>query len=80
MYNTLAINPGYAGSKGTASAMALYRKQWMGFEGAPESKLVSFHTPIFGDRVGFGLTIENDQLGITDSWYGSMAYAYRIKL
>lgn len=80
MYNTLSINPGYAGAKGTASAMALYRRQWIGFEGAPESKLVSFHAPIFGDRVGFGLTIENDQLGISDSWTGSMAYAYRIQL
>ena len=80
MYNTLSINPGYAGSKGMPSAIALYRKQWIGFEGAPENKLVSFHAPIFGDKVGFGLTIENDQIGISDSWSGSMAYAYRIQL
>ena len=79
MYNNLSINPGVAGSKGHASALLLYRKQWMGFENAPESKLISFHTPL-GSRVGFGLTISNDQLGITNSWRGTMAYAYRIKI
>jgi len=78
MYNTLALNPAVAGSKNHPTILALYRKQWIGFDNAPESKLVSFHTPL-GSRVGFGLTIENDQLGINNSWKGSMAYAYRVK-
>ncbi len=79
MYNNLALNPGVAGSKGHPTILALYRKQWIGFEGAPESKLMSFHTPL-GKRVGFGLSITNDEIGISNSWYGSMAYAYRVKL
>lgn len=81
MYNTLSLNPAVAGSKGHPTILALYRKQWLGFEGAPDSKLVSFHTPLgTGKRVGFGLTIQNDQLGINNNWSGSMAYAYRIKI
>lgn len=79
MYNTLALNPGVAGSKGYPTILALYRKQWMGFDNAPESKLISFHTPL-GSRVGFGVSITQDKLGISNSWYGSMAYAYRIKI
>ena len=80
MYNTLVLNPAYAGSRGTPSLVALYRKQWFGFEGSPDSKLMSFHAPIFGNKVGFGLTIMNDEIGIHNSWYGTMAYAYRIQI
>ncbi len=79
MYNNLSINPAVAGSKGHPSLLALYRKQWIGFEGAPDNKLISFHSPL-GKRVGLGLTISNDKLGISNSWSGSMAYAYRIKI
>jgi type IX secretion system PorP/SprF family membrane protein len=79
MYNNLSINPAVAGSKGHPALLALYRKQWIGFKGAPVSKLVSFHTPL-GKRVGLGLTISNDQIGITNNWTGSMAYAYRIQI
>ncbi|MFK8008925.1 MAG: type IX secretion system membrane protein PorP/SprF [Saprospiraceae bacterium] len=79
MYNNLSINPAVAGSKGHPSLLALYRKQWIGFDGAPDNKLISFHTPL-GKRVGLGLTISNDKIGISNSWSGSMAYAYRIKI
>ncbi|MFK7771629.1 MAG: type IX secretion system membrane protein PorP/SprF [Saprospiraceae bacterium] len=79
MYNNLSINPAVAGSKGHPSLLALYRKQWIGFDGAPDNKLISFHTPL-GKRVGLGLTIANDKIGISNSWSGSMAYAYRIKI
>lgn len=79
MYNNLSLNPAVAGSKGHPSLLALYRKQWIGFDGAPEGKLLSFHT-LLGKRVGLGLTIENDQIGVTNSWRGSMAYAYKIQL
>ena len=79
MYNNLSINPAVAGSKGHPALLALYRKQWIGFDGAPDNKLISFHTPL-GKRVGLGLTLSNDKIGISNSWSGSMAYAYRIKI
>jgi type IX secretion system PorP/SprF family membrane protein len=79
MYNNLSINPAVAGSKGHPALLALYRKQWIGFDGAPDNKLLSFHTPL-GKRVGLGLTLASDKIGITNNWTGSMAYAYRIKI
>jgi len=79
MYNNLSINPAVAGSKGHPSLLALYRKQWIGFDGAPTSMLASFHAPL-GKRVGLGLTMSNDKIGITNNWSGTMAYAYRIKI
>ena len=79
MYNNLSINPAVAGSKGHPALLALYRKQWIGFEGAPDNYLISFHTPL-GKRIGLGLTISNDKIGISNNWTGSMAYAYRIQI
>jgi len=79
MYNNLSINPAVAGSKGHPSLLALYRKQWIGFEGAPDNKLISFHAPL-GKRVGLGLTLANDKIGISNNWSGTMAYAYRIEI
>ncbi|MDG1432931.1 MAG: type IX secretion system membrane protein PorP/SprF [Saprospiraceae bacterium] len=79
MYNNLSINPAVAGSKGHPSLLALYRKQWVGYDGAPDSKLISFHSPL-GKRVGLGLTISNDRIGISYALSGSMAYAYRVKI
>ena len=39
MYNTVSVNPAYAGSRGHMSIAALYRSQWVGLDGAPQRKL-----------------------------------------
>lgn len=80
MYNKLALNPAYAGVRGIPSLTALYRKQWVGFDGAPVTKLISLDTPIFGDKVGFGLTIANKSIGFINDWQGTMAYSYHVKI
>ena len=43
MYNTMAVNPAYAGSTGTIEAALLYRSQWVGMPGAPETQSFSPH-------------------------------------
>ncbi len=80
MYNQLYLNPAYSGARGIPYFTAIYRSQWIGFKGAPESKLLSFNSPLFGDRVGFGLTISNHTLGIENKWDASMAYSYHIPI
>lgn len=62
MYNTIAINPAYAGSRGVFSMAALYRSQWVGLDGAPTTQIVNFHSPV-SERVGIGLSIINDEIG-----------------
>ncbi|MUH38287.1 type IX secretion system membrane protein PorP/SprF [Zobellia amurskyensis] len=62
MYNTMAINPAYAGSRGVLSIAGLHRSQWVGIEGAPKTQTLNFHTPV-SDRVGVGLSIVNDDIG-----------------
>ena len=62
MYNMNVINPAYAGSKEGIAITALYRNQWSGFDGAPETFTFSAHSP-FGDKVGLGLSAIKDELG-----------------
>ena len=44
MYNTININPAYAGSRGALSIFGLYRTQWVGLDGAPETSSFSVNT------------------------------------
>ena len=62
MYNTLAVNPAYAGSRGVFSINALHRSQWVGLEGAPVTQTLNFNTPV-SKRIGIGLSIVNDRIG-----------------
>lgn len=62
MYNTMTVNPAYAGSRGVFSITALHRSQWVGLDGAPTTQTLNFNTPV-GRRVGIGLSIINDNIG-----------------
>jgi type IX secretion system PorP/SprF family membrane protein len=65
MYNMNVINPAYAGSKEGLSAGALYRNQWSGIEGAPQTFTFNAHSPV-GNGFGLGLSGINDQIGSVD--------------
>ena len=79
MYNTIAINPAYAGSRGVMSIGALYRSQWVGLDGAPTSQTLNLHAPT-GKRVGLGLSIVNDEIGngTSQETYFDAAFSYTI--
>lgn len=79
MHNKQTLNPAYAGAEGVGSLMALYRSQWIGYDGAPQSTLINFQTPLLGDKIGFGLGISNHTIGIENTWYANMAYSYNVK-
>ena len=44
MYNTVSVNPAYAGSRGHLSIAGLYRNQWLGLDGAPETQTFNIHS------------------------------------
>lgn len=79
MFNGLAINPAYAGSQESLSLTALARKQWSGIEGAPSTQTFSAHSPFNEDKIGVGILLLHDKIGLTEQTaiYGS--YAYKIK-
>ncbi|MFV8344421.1 type IX secretion system membrane protein PorP/SprF [Flavobacterium sp. XS2P39] len=65
MYNTININPAYAGSRGALSIFALHRTQWVGLDGAPVTNAVSMNTPLNANNLGLGISIINDKIGPT---------------
>lgn len=80
MFNMMALNPAYAGSRDVLSATALYRNQWGGMTGAPQTATFSIDMPVNRERVGLGLQLFNDQIGL-ENWTGAMlSYAFRIKV
>ena len=79
MFNGLAINPAYAGSRDVFSMTGLFRKQWTGIEGAPVTQTLSAHAPLVKERIGLGLTLVNDKIGVTNNFMMIGSYAFRIK-
>ncbi|MEO0573150.1 MAG: type IX secretion system membrane protein PorP/SprF, partial [Bacteroidota bacterium] len=63
MFNTLSVNPAYAGSRGQLSFAGLYRSQWVGLDGAPETFTLNLHSPIRNSRLGYGISVVNDNIG-----------------
>jgi type IX secretion system PorP/SprF family membrane protein len=80
VYNALAINPAFAGSEEALSATIFYRNQWVGFKDAPKSQMLSVHAPVFNDRIGLGLLIENNTVGIFKETNFLGNYSYRMEL
>lgn len=80
MFNKLAFNPAYAGSHEVPCLSAIHRSQWIGFEGAPVSQAANFHMPLFGKKVGLGVSIQRDAIGPTESYWANLAYAYRMDI
>ena len=78
MFNGLYINPAYAGYREQWNVNVFYRTQWSGFPGAPKTFSAAADGTINNKRVGLGLQVMNDQLGVqkNTALYGS--YAYRI--
>ncbi|MBC3845870.1 type IX secretion system membrane protein PorP/SprF [Winogradskyella echinorum] len=62
MYNMNIINPAYAGSRENLSFGLLYRKQWKGIDGAPETGTFFAHSPV-GNNLGLGMSVIADQIG-----------------
>lgn len=79
MYNMNVVNPAYAGSKESLSLTGLYRKQWSGLDGAPETFTLSIHSPV-GEKVGLGLSAIKDELGPVKETNVYVDFSYTLDL
>ncbi|MEO0403852.1 MAG: type IX secretion system membrane protein PorP/SprF [Bacteroidota bacterium] len=64
MFNGMLLNPAYAGSHDYFSATALHRSQWVQLDDAPVTQVFAIDGPVANDRLGIGLVVSNDRLGI----------------
>lgn len=78
MYNTMSMNPGYTGSRGSLSMLALYRNQWVGLDGAPETLNFGMHSPIGVQGVALGLGFTSDKIGPSTESIISADFSYTI--
>jgi type IX secretion system PorP/SprF family membrane protein len=87
MFTKLAYNPGYAGAGNGICVQGLVRQQWVGFKEtdadgntntvAPETYLVSVHSPIKFLRGGIGATIVQDKIAYQNNISLNIMYAYQ---
>ncbi len=80
MFNQMAINPAYAGSKEALSTAVFLRNQWTGLDGAPKTETFTLHAPLKKKKVGLGFTVVADQIGPKKSIGAMGSYAYRIPI
>ncbi len=79
MYNTININPAYAGSRGALSIFGLHRTQWVGLDGAPVTNALSINSPINNSNLAYGLSFINDKIGPTVENTISVDLSYTIE-
>jgi len=81
MMNGMRFNPAYSGAKENLNITAFYRNQWLQIEDSPKQLFVGINDA-FGkkEKVGLGLMIENDQIGVDQRTNVFASYAYKIDL
>lgn len=82
MYNLSVINPAYAtADAGIVNFGLLYRSQWVGLVGAPETATAFVHTPI-NERIEVGVSVIHDEIGDgalnEDNIYADFAYVLQL--
>lgn len=80
MYNTLWLNPGYAGTRQALTLTGIHRSQWIGFDGAPQDQSFTIHAPLFKGRSGIGVSVIQDKIGPTQSSLLAVDFAQHIQL
>ena len=81
LFEGLAINPAFAGSQVQFSTSIVHRDQWVNFPGAPVTDMFSIHSAFVDSKVGVGLMVTHDKIGIHNDLgvYGSFAYRITTK-
>lgn len=79
-FNPLFVNPATAGYKDRCELSAIYRYQWVGIPGAPQSGMVSFQAPTKNENIALGALVKYDKIGLMTNFGFDASFAYRIKL
>ncbi len=77
-FNGLLLNPAYAGSLNTLSAIVVHRKQWVNIDGAPTFNAFTVHNSFMSNQIGVGLAATHDKIGANTSSSLYSSYAYKI--
>jgi len=78
--NPMTINPAYAGNRGALNIATFYRRQWVGITGAPQTMTLAVDAPFLDSKLGIGMTIINDKIGVTKETQFMSSYSYKINM
>lgn len=79
MYNTMSINPAYAGNRENVIVNLLHRSQWQGIAGAPKTQVLTIESPLM-NNLGAGATILRDEAGPAFETTFAVDFAYTLRL
>lgn len=80
MFNSLVINPAYAGYKETLNLSLLHRDQWTDVPGSPTTQSFVADAAIADSKIGIGLSAVNDKLGLENQFSVFANVSYRLKI
>jgi type IX secretion system PorP/SprF family membrane protein len=80
MFDQMLINPAYAGVHVQLSATSIYRNQWVNLPGAPKTFTTSIHSGFLKNRMGLGLMVTSETIGVHENTNVYASYSYKIQL
>ena len=80
MFSGLVLNPAYAGRHEYTSFTAMYRDQWVNVPGSPKLSTFTTQTGIKDRKIGLGMMISEDKIGVHNNLSTYLSYAYFIKM
>lgn len=79
-YNRFIYNPAFTGVQSQANAFLIHRSQWKDIPGSPVTYALTVDGPVAKNKIGLGLSLFNDQMGIFNRSGLYSSYSYRFKL
>lgn len=79
-YNPYLINPALTGQSKETRAFFIYRHQWIGIPGSPETQSLTIDGPLADKRIGLGLNLNNDVSNIIGRFTGMVSASYALNL
>ena len=76
--NPLTINPAYAGNRGVMNIAGFLQEAMGWVQGAPETMTFAADAPVLDNKVGLGLIVISDKVGVTKETYFISNYSYTI--
>jgi type IX secretion system PorP/SprF family membrane protein len=79
MFNLYDVNIAYAGNHRTSSIAVRHRSQWIGVKGAPQSQWISWHSPLHRERLGVGIQVQRESIGLREQLMARGSCAYKVR-
>jgi len=76
MHERYAFNPAFGGMERSLAAGLLYRTQWAGLDGNPESRMINVHMPFYLWQGAIGFQLLSESIGAEKQTGFSLSYNY----